>query len=90
MGSNTIQIIESMDVDDTAAGSATNAEGGRSNSSSSIDVIIIATHYPHLFDDPYINDWVRRTNSIIHMSTDVCNDYGYYQRVNEGADIILW
>ncbi|OEU19053.1 hypothetical protein FRACYDRAFT_237344 [Fragilariopsis cylindrus CCMP1102] len=77
--SNNIQIIESIDFDDNF-----------DDSSSSIDVIIFATHYPYLFDDPYINDWVRRYNSILHMSTNVCNDYCYYQLLNEGATIVLW
>lgn len=54
------------------------------------DTIIITTTSSELFEDPFVNDFLRRTSSMILMDADMVDIFCYHARIQEGADIILW
>ena len=54
------------------------------------DTIIITTASSELFEDPFVNDFLRRTSSMILMDADMVDIFCYHARIQEGADIILW
>ena len=53
-------------------------------------VVILATSSNSLVEDPFVNDYLRRTSSKILMDRDMVVDFCYHPRIQEGADIILW
>ena len=53
-------------------------------------VVILATSSSILAEDPFVNDYLRQTSSIILMDRDMVDIFCYHPRIQEGADIILW
>jgi len=75
---NNIEIIESIEMDGII-------------SYNDIDVIILSTTSQDVIhDDPFINDFLRRTDAAIYMSSDYTDEFCYYARIQEGANITLW
>jgi len=54
------------------------------------DTIILATTSQAIIDDPFVNDFLRHTSSLILMDTAVVDEFCYHARIQEGADIKLW
>ena len=76
---NNIEIIESIEMD------------GIISSDNDIDVIILSTTSQDVIhDDPFISDFLRRTDAPIYMSSDCTDEFCYYARLQEGANITLW
>jgi len=72
------EIVESIDLDEII-------------DTETIDVVVLSTNSQDVVhDDPFVNDFLRRTDAPIHMSSDCKDDFCYYSRLQEGADIILW
>uniref|UniRef100_A0A7S3QAR8 Uncharacterized protein n=1 Tax=Chaetoceros debilis TaxID=122233 RepID=A0A7S3QAR8_9STRA len=56
-----------------------------------IDIIILSTTSPNVVnEDPFINDFLRRTDTPIYMSADLVDEFCYHARIQEGANITLW
>ncbi|VEU36391.1 unnamed protein product [Pseudo-nitzschia multistriata] len=56
-----------------------------------IDAIVLSTTSAEVVhNDPFVNDFLRRTDAPIHMSSDCADGFCYYSRLQEGANIVLW
>ena len=73
-----LAVVESIDFDDLLDTDA-------------IDVVVLSTKsWRVVHDDSFINDFLRRTDAWIHMGSEFSDDFAYYARLQEGANITLW
>ena len=78
MTTTTMTTVETIDFDDELDTEA-------------IDVVVLSTKsWRVVHDDPFVNDFLRRTDAWIHMGSEFGDDYCYYARLQEGANITLW
>jgi len=56
------------------------------------DIIILTTNKSSLDCqmDYFVNDELRRTDATVILNAEVKEGFSYWQRINEGLDIILW
>ena len=56
-----------------------------------IDVVVLSTRsWEIVHDDSFVNDFLRSTDAWIHMGAEFGDDFCYYSRLQEGANITLW
>ena len=73
-----LAVVESIDFDDLLDTDA-------------IDVVVLSTRsWRVVHDDSFINDFLRRTDAWIHMGSEFSDEFAYYARLQEGANITLW
>jgi len=83
-----VQIMESVEMEDIESGGDDDEDDGSVNA---MDVIVLATSSPAVInEDSFINDYLRRTDTPIHMSTEFTSEFLYWSRNQEGANITLW
>eukprot|EP00536_Pseudo-nitzschia_multiseries_P008979 jgi/Psemu1/21991/gm1.21991_g len=83
-GCDSIEVMESLELEEVLTGTDADKEA-------SIDVIVLSTTSQDVIhDDPFVNEFLRLTDAPIYMSSDCTDNFCYYSRLQEGADITLW
>lgn len=76
---NNMEVVESVEFDEVVNIKA-------------INVVVVSTKSWHVVQgDPFVNDFLRRTDAWIHISSEFEDECCYYSRaVQEGANITMW
>lgn len=79
ISNNNMELVESVEFDDPVV------------DTKAINVVVVSTKSWHIVQgDPFVNDFLRRTDAWILMDSKFEDNFCYHSRVQEGANITLW